>query len=128
MLKKALLVSLLVLSPLKAGDPWTKSEVALEATYQTLLFIDWKQTSEFHRFVIINSDGSSYQVHERNAFLGSDPKQATINAFCILSSIGHFILSHTMKNRDRKLWQIATIGIEVLAVNGNYNAKIRIRW
>lgn len=125
---KHLLLLLLLALPLKAGDPWTKTEIALETTYQTLLFIDWKQTSEFHRSKIIRADGSTYEVHERNMFLGSEPKQSTINLMCLLSAFGHFALSNAQGHKDRILWQSATVGIELFAVGTNINAKIRIRW
>ena len=129
MLKKSLLLTLLMLSPMKAGDPWTKKEITLETAYQVLLFIDWKQTSEYHRSKIIYSDGSTYEIFERNPLLGTHPKQSTINTACLLSSIGHLAISNVLSHKKRNLWQSITVGIELFVVSNNhYEAQVSIRW
>lgn len=130
MLKKVLLASLLVLSPLKAGDPWTKGEIAMEAVFQTLVYIDWRQTSSFHLSTYTDSNGVERSVGERNMMLGSHPKQSVINAACLVTALGHFAISNAMNHSDRKFFQVATIIVEGGVVGNNFNSsvKIKIRW
>ena len=127
MIFRTLLISLFLLLPLKADDRWTKTEITLEVAYQLALFVDWKQTSEFHRSTIYYPDGSTYTIHERNWLLGENPKQSAINIACLVSSLGHLWISH-MLGHDRIVWQTATLSIELLVVNNNFNAGVKIRW
>ena len=130
MLKKALLLPLLALSPLKAGDPWTNGEIAIEAVFQTLVYIDWRQTSSFHLSTYTDANGVEHSVGERNMMLGAHPKQSVINAACLLTALGHFAISNSMTHRDRKFLQVATIIVEGGVVYGNFagSVKVRIRW
>ena len=130
MLKKTLLLSLLALSPMKAGDPWTKGEIATEAVFQTLVYIDWRQTSSFHLSTYTDANGVEHSVGERNTMLGAQPKQSVINAACLLTAVGHLVLTNSMTHRDRKFLQVATIIVEGGVVYGNFTSsvKIKIRW
>lgn len=132
---RIVLILVCFLLPCQASDPWTKSEVALEATYQVLLFIDWKQTSEFHRHKTYTNyptvDGPNYYItpmKEANPFMPIFPKQRTINAMCLLSSIGHVLVSHNLSHNNRLFWQGTTLIVEAYYVNSNYNLKVVIRW
>jgi hypothetical protein len=134
---------LLMVSTLQAGEPWTKTEVALETGFQILLLIDWKQTSEFHRHrvpvhypktdpygnTITGPDSYLSPIHENNPFLGAHPSQARINAACLLTSLGHVAISNMLSSgRHRIAWQASTIWIEALVVKGNANLGVHIRW
>jgi ABC-type uncharacterized transport system YnjBCD ATPase subunit len=44
MLKRIALLLMLCL-PLSAGDPWSKTDIAMEAAFQALVFTDWRQTT-----------------------------------------------------------------------------------
>lgn len=123
---KPLLLALLLAIPLQA-DEWTKTEVVAEATFQTLLFLDYRQTSEFHRYGKVDPNGTVHTIGERNMLLGSSPKQATINLVCLLSAVGHLLVSDMM-GHDRIVWQAATILIEAYSVGHNHSIGVRIRW
>ena len=116
---------LVLLMPAKADD-WTKNEVVLESSYQILLLADWRQTSNFHRYEYGDVFTGTHSIGEKNMFLGRKPNQATINIFCLVSSIGHLLVSRAMDHKERVFWQSATILIEVSAVTGNYSAGVRI--
>lgn len=130
---KPLLVASLLSLPSYAQETeivdrsWTKTEIYLETAFQMALFIDWKQTSEFHRSIRVLPDGTITESSERNPFLGSHPKQSTINIACLLSSLGHLGVSHLM-GKDKKVWQIATLTLELIVVNNNYRLGVHIKW
>ena len=128
MLKRALLLSLLALSPMKAGDPWSKTDIALEAGFQAVLFLDWKQTSNFHNMTYTDANGVEHSIGERNMFLPAHPKQSQINIMILFSALGHLGISHIMDSKSRRVWQVTTITIEAFAVGNNYKVGARIRW
>ena len=121
---------ILVLSlawPAMASE-WTLAEIALESAFQTVLFVDWKQTSEMHRSLIVRPDGSTYHISERNAFLGNDPKQSKINLFCIGTALLHFVVSNSMDHKSRIGWQSVTMTVEGLVVGNNFKVGARVKW
>jgi hypothetical protein len=124
---KSILIALLLAFPAMGSD-WTTTEIVLESAYQAALFVDWKQTSEIHRDFVTRPDGSTFQTREQNLFLGSHPKQSTINLFCIASSIGHFVVSNSMDHKSRVGWQSVTLTVELMVVGNNTRVSARIRW
>lgn len=139
---KAFILALLQACTLQASDPWTKTEIALEATYQIVLFIDWKQTSEFHRYrqylnypktdpyghTITGPEYIILPIHEINPLLGRYPSQAKINMAYIISSVGHLAISNMLTHRQRLVWQSTTLLIEAFVVKDNYKLGITIKW
>ena len=123
---RCILAFLLLLGPLAASEPWSKRDVAMETTYQVLLLMDWRQTSDFHKQGYYDGAGVWRSVGERNMFLGSQPSQAKINLICLASSLGHLWISNSLSSRDRVMWQGLTIGVEVLAVSNNYKIGVRV--
>lgn len=125
---KELLLALLLCLPLTAGDPWSKTDIALETGFQIALFLDWKQTSNFHNMTYTDSNGVKHSIGERNMFLPTHPKQSQINIMCLIGAIGHLGISHIMDSKSRRVWQITTLTIEAYAVGNNYKVGARIRW
>ena len=116
---KALLLTLLTLLPLRAEtDSWTKTEVALEVSFQMALFTDWKQTSTYH----------TTQARELNPLLGSHPSQRTINQWCFISSAGHLLVSDLLPHKQRIYWQAASMTVEWAVIARNYKLGVRIKW
>ena len=102
----------------------------MEATFQTLVYIDWRQTSSFHLSTYTDSNGVEHSVGERNMMLGAHPKQSVINLACLTTAVGHLVVSNLMNHSDRKFWQMATIIVEGGVVYGNFtgSVKVKIRW
>jgi hypothetical protein len=125
-MRELLLAGLLTL-PLLGSTPWTKTDVVLEATYQFLLVVDWRQTSNFHKMA--KSQGNlSYETTEWNPLFGPRPSQATINTWFLVGSIGHFATSSVLSGKARTGWQSATVVVQAYAVGHNYSLGVRICW
>jgi hypothetical protein len=111
---------------------WTKAEVILEVAFQTALFLDWKQTSSFHTPAnhYFTADGTEKSIREDNVLLPRSPKQSAINIACLVSAVGHFLVSNMMKDHvDRMVWQSATLIVEASVVGDNqFRVGVRIRW
>lgn len=50
----------------------------MEAVFQTLVYIDWRQTSSFHLSTYTDANGVEHSIGERNMFLPAHPKQAQL--------------------------------------------------
>ena len=115
---KPILLAILLSLPLTAGDPWTRTQIALEGTFQAALLCDWRQTSDFHRTwepYRTPEGGWVYPIGttEANPLLGRHPSQATINEMCLASSIGHLLISEVLPGRWRTVWQGVSLAGEV---------------
>ncbi len=122
---KTLILALILPSLAIASEPWTKTEVALEAAYQVALVVDWKQTSEFHRTIL---PGENRVMKEMNPILGSHPSQGAINLTCLVSAVGHYLVSDSLNHKNRLRWQGATAMIEMSFVAHNYKLGVRVKW
>lgn len=100
------------------ADPWTKSDVALEATYAALLVIDWGQT----RNIAAHPD----KWREYNPVLGKHPHRDTVDLICAGSLIGHAVVTHFLPAEWRPYWQWVTVAAEGSAVGWNFNAGINV--
>ena len=132
------LLMLLAYSPAISSEPLSNTEIVLETSYQVLLVMDYKQTSQFHKYVLPETDGFGHSynwqpgldrrlIKEINPFLPKFPSQATINRVFILSSIGHIIITKQLSHTGRAYWQASTISVEAWVVNSNYILGIRIK-
>ena len=124
-----ILASLLISISSYAADPWTKTQIGLEIGYQVALLCDWRQTSDFHK-PYTDEKGKRWEYQkEANPLLGERPKQSTINNWCLLSSVGHVLISHYLPSEYRTVWQGVTFGIELDVVAYNLiGGKINIRF
>lgn len=117
MIAKLVLLIALTL-PLRAQG-WTKTDTALEISTQALFFVDWRQTSGFHR----NPD-----LYEGNPFLPRNPPQAKINRFFAGMVLGHFAISYALKGNSRRAWQLTTLVIQANYVKDNVYIGAKIAW
>lgn len=99
---------------------WTKADVLLEATYLSLHVIDWRQT----RYIAKNPD----KYHETNFLLGDHPSSQCVDAYFLLTGLGHLGIAHFLSGKHRSIWQAIWIGIEFGYVKNNVSLGIRIDW
>lgn len=135
LLQRILITIFLSGSFLIAAEPWTKPEIATEVIYQALIIIDWKQTSEFHRHKTyvpyVTTNGKYYYdspLQETNILMPPYPKQRTINTVFLAGAVGHALITNYLYHDQRIFWQTATIGLQVLYINRNYELGVRIKW
>lgn len=136
---KRLLLALLSTISLHAAEPWTKTEVALEAAFQLVLLADYNQTSQFHKFTLPTTDGYGHTItyspgvdtrliKEANPLLPKFPNQRTINRVFIGSAIGHALITHHLSHIGRAYWQASTLSVELWVVNSNYNLGVSLKF
>ena len=106
-----MIIILLIPSQASATN-WTKTDIALETTYQVLNLIDLKQTQQIYR----NQD----RYYEVNPFLRSNMRQDTIISYFMVLGIGHFLISHVLPSPYRTAWQSITIIIQLPVITNNY--------
>ncbi len=100
-MRSLLLLFLVLTSPLSA-QTWTRTDTVLEITFQSLLLIDWRQTSNFHQCKTLQ-DGCVYRIHEHNMFISNTANQSQINTLFLLSAIGHLWVSLNVEPRARRV-------------------------
>jgi len=109
-------VTLLFSLTLNAADPWTKTQIGLEAGYQVALLCDWRQTSNMHRTWHGYDAGES---QEGNPLLGKHPSQASINQTVVACAVGHLLVSHFLPSPWRYTWQGVSLAVEISVVSWN---------
>ena len=140
-MKRLFLYFLILTTSLRANDPWSKQNILLETAYQITLYIDWKQTSAFHKYTLdkfgpktdayghyYTYPPNMYMISEINPLLPKYPKQRTINAVCIGAAIGHVIITDCISSKNRIYWQSITTTAEILVIYNNYSIGVRIQW
>ena len=98
-----------------AADPWTQEDTARQAVYLTLLAIDWRQTLEFRK------DG----IEETNPILGTHPSNKRIHNILISTAILHTGIAYVLPARYRATFQYVSIAVEAGAVA--YSASVGVR-
>ena len=96
---KALLAALLLTAgTAQAADPWTRQDVALQATYATLHVLDWGQT----RYIADHPR----EHYERNPILGRHPSRGRVDAYFATTLALHTLVTHLLPARAE------TFGVE----------------
>ena len=121
----ASVLALCLFSPCRAEDTWTTTDIILEASFQAVLLVDWRQTSDFHRQWTPQAEANAsacgnQSFCEGNPLLGNYPTQAHINRWCIATGVGHLVISNYLSRKYRTTWQGVTLGLESvnIATNG----------
>lgn len=130
-----------------AGAPWTRTDVALDATFWALFAVDWLQTLEVARHPTwtvalpcsqaVGADGSLINlpprvVHldrytEHNPLLGRHPSVPKVHAYFLAAGLGYVLATRTFLPQWRRGITLTAVSLEALSVNGNIQAGIRIR-
>ena len=140
------------LAPPLASQPspapsWNHTDTALEAVFWTTFAVDWLQTLEVARHPQwcisipysqeLTSSGCvvtrpAQVVHperytEHNPLLGRHPSARKVNAYFLATGLTYYVVTRKLSTRWRRGVTLTAISLEVLAVNGNIQAGIRIR-
>ncbi len=103
-----------------AADPWSKQDIALEATYFAFHLLDWGQTRD-----IAIRDG---RYHELNPILGKHPSLDQVNLYFLGTGLLHPVITNFLPKKYRSWFQGVTIGISGACVIRNFNIGLRINF
>jgi hypothetical protein len=118
---RLILALLLLLVPLKASDPWTKGDIALETAFVAVAVCDWMQTREIARH--------PEQYDEINPILFSrSPRMWQVNTFIPISIGLHILVMDLLPQHLRKYWAMVGILVEGNMVNRNLKMGIKIKF
>lgn len=126
---------------------WSHADTALEAIFWTTFAVDWLQTLEIARHpywcvttpcaVGVLPDGSRVVVPsredrfdrymERNPLLGRHPDARRVNAYFLATGLTYYLVTRRLSVRWRRVVTLSAISLEVVTVNGNIQAGIRLR-
>lgn len=121
-MKKYLIIILICLTfptTISAQDKWVKKDTIYQATFLTLMTVDYLQTKEIAR---------NPNYHERNIILGKNPSQNEIDFYFLSTAILHTGIAYCLPKKYRRYWQYVFIGTQIWCVGHNYNTGIRIRF
>ncbi len=90
---KKIIISIFILcmvftSNIYAFEPLTKTDIALEVTWETLHFIDWGQT--------LNIADRPDKFYEINPILGKHPSRADVNLYMVSTTILHPLITYAL--------------------------------
>jgi hypothetical protein len=117
----ALLVLVAVALPARAEESrwtWTREELAYEAVFVGIVFVDWRQTI----WALDHGNGGT----ERNPFLGARPSRARLNTMVLGGAAGHALATWLIPRPYRPYWQMFSIGFEAATVGWNFRGGARI--
>jgi len=97
-------------------DPWSRTDVALEITWQALNLMDWHQTWQI-------ADRPE-EYCERNVLLGEHPSKGKVNWLLPLSSVAHALAVHFLPKKYRTPFQVISIGWSGKAIRNNWEAGL----
>jgi hypothetical protein len=101
-------------------DPWSKADMALEATYQVLHWVDCGQT----QMIVRNPD----RYWETNPVLGRHPNSESVYLYFAATSALHVLVAHFLPEQYRPYWQCVTIGIQGATVGRNFRVGLQVRF
>jgi len=124
-MKKIITTMLLFVSCHAFADEWHTQDTILEATYLALHITDWAQTRYASRQTYQNGNP---HYDEANPIIGTHPSYGKINAYFIVTGIGHVWLSSIMPERARSMFQYVTIGVELDSTIHNVQIGIHAKF
>lgn len=101
-----------------AADKWSTQDKTLEATWQALHFIDWRQT----RYIAKNPD----DYREMNPILGNHPSTTEVDIYMLTGAVLHPIVTHFLPEKYRPWWLGISIGMSGACVINNFAVGIRM--
>ena len=113
-MKTAIIILLLAFATAAHAEDahtWTRTDYALEVTYQALHLVDWRQT------VTISQNGDKYI--ELNKSLGPHPSHGNVNRYMGFIAVGHVVVSIVLPRPARTVWQSISLLEVAAAVNSN---------
>ena len=116
-----LIILCLIPAVATAADPWSRRDVALQATYFLFHALDWGQTRQIAR-------APDRYWEACNPLLGSHPSQGRVDAYFTLSTLAHAGITHLLPSRYRPYWQGITIGVSGYCVGRNLSIGLGVRW
>jgi len=93
--------------PAKAADPWSKQDIALEAAWIGLNFVDWAQT----RWMAKNDWYFDGQRHKElnPLFFEKRPNTFKVDTYFAVGTLLHVGVTHILPSKYRPYWQGVTI-------------------
>ena len=123
MLSKLLIIAtaiILLASTQVQADEWTRNDTYWQVAVTALIIGDWGQT----RYIAQNPD----RYQEYNPILGSHPSTGSVDLYFATSIVAHAAIAYFLPSKvkvfgtdinPRRIWQLATIGLEIGCVGNN---------
>jgi len=117
----AAVVVLMILSGYVKADEWRAADTWREASFQTLNYIDWRQTS----YIVDHADEGYYE--SQSAWLiGEHPTQVGVDNMMAGAAVLHAVAAYYLPHGWREAFQYITIGGKLQATVNNYAIGIRV--
>jgi hypothetical protein len=121
-MKTAIIIILVLLmpAPAAAADKWSNQDKILEATYLTLMALDWGTTLDIAEH--------PQRYREYNPILGDHPTRGQVNTYFLASGIIHVAVTHLLRADCRPYWQGVTIGLTGICLVNNLSIGLKFAW
>lgn len=98
---------------------WSKEDSYREAAWQTINFIDYRQTLQ-----ITKKDN----YYEQNPLLGAHPSRGDVDKYFAASALVHYGISCALPFHYRRSWQWMTIGFSSAIVYRNFQIGLQLNF
>jgi hypothetical protein len=112
------LILLVCASPAYTSE-WTGTDLGLQSIDAGLMYIDWKQTSQFSK---------NPKYYELNPIIGKHPSQDKINAYFITSLLLKTLIANELPHPQRTWWQVFIISVSMICIYRNESIGIGIQF
>ena len=113
-----IIVIFITMAVLNGCSGWSKQDIQKEAAWQILHAVDYGQTLDI----------ADSNCTELNPALGLTPHDDSVHIWALGTATFHLLVSHWLKDENRKWWHWATIGLKGAAVINNYSLGLRMRF
>jgi len=105
------------------ADTWSTGDTIRETTWQTINFIDYRQTLQISKNC--NSGGGLY---EQNPLLSNCPSRSEVNRYFAVSAGLHWAISNYLPAKYRGPWQYVTLGVSGAVVAHNFHIGLKLNF
>jgi hypothetical protein len=112
-----------------SGEKWSKTDIALETTWQVINIMDWRQT--------VQIANNPEQYNENNPILGIHPSEQYVNTYFLIGAILHPIVTEMLPVKYRlwgvdvkpkTIWQSISIGMSGACVVNNFSIGLSVNF
>jgi hypothetical protein len=120
---------LVACAPAQADEwfTWDETNTALHVPLTLAFLADYRQTLEIANGCVPDENGA-YAYHENNYALGTCPSHGEVQEYFVLSYLLTSAITYALPSKWSHGFQTGVITMEVIAVSGNYQLGIGVKF
>jgi len=105
-----------------SANAWSKKDTYWQTAYLVTHIADWGQTLD------ISSQCETGNYYETNVVMGRCPNSQTVNTYFLATALLHYSVAHSLPPKYRRMFQAATIGMELSYISSNASIGLNVKF